>query len=150
MDEDRYASDNELRFASEEDTPVITDDQHHERYYTDSAPSDERSYEKNNASNVNSRYKEETSAELSAPSRQSRTSNTDGSGAGTNGKSGAIAGTIGLILSILSLFVMPFILGVAGVIVGFIARRQGSGIGSWAIGIGVVSIVVSLFILPFF
>jgi hypothetical protein len=61
-----------------------------------------------------------------------------------------IAG-LALALSILSLFVMPIILGAAGIIIGFIARRRGATtLGAWAIGIGAVSIIVGLFILPFF
>ncbi|WP_456278267.1 DUF4190 domain-containing protein [Bacillus sp. AK128] len=61
-----------------------------------------------------------------------------------------IAG-LALALSILSLFVMPIILGAAGIIIGFIARRRGSTtLGAWAIGIGAISIIVGMFILPFF
>jgi hypothetical protein len=55
------------------------------------------------------------------------------------------------VLSILSLFFLPIILGAAGIILGFIARRKGAlTLGAWAIGIGVVSIIVGTFILPFF
>jgi hypothetical protein len=61
-----------------------------------------------------------------------------------------IAG-LALALSILSLFVMPIILGAVGIIIGFIARRRGATtLGAWAIGIGAVSIIVGMFILPFF
>jgi hypothetical protein len=60
-------------------------------------------------------------------------------------------GGLALALSILSLFVLPIILGAAGIIIGFIARRRGAtSLGSWAIGIGAVSIIVGMFILPFF
>ncbi|WP_246945854.1 DUF4190 domain-containing protein [Bacillus pinisoli] len=60
-------------------------------------------------------------------------------------------GGLALALSILSLFVMPIILGAAGIIIGFIARRRGSTtLGAWAIGIGAVSIIVGMFVLPFF
>jgi uncharacterized membrane protein HdeD (DUF308 family) len=49
------------------------------------------------------------------------------------------------------LFILPVILGAAGVIVGFIARRRGANaLGAWAIGIGIVSIVLGIFITPFF
>lgn len=67
------------------------------------------------------------------------------------GMSGRGLGFLGLVLSILSLFFMPVILGAAGIIVGFIARKRGAtGLGAWAIGIGIVSIVVGLFVLPLF
>ena len=54
-------------------------------------------------------------------------------------------------LSIISLFVLPVLLGAAGIIVGYIARRRGAqGLGAWAMGIGVVSLVLGIFIIPFF
>lgn len=52
-------------------------------------------------------------------------------------------GYLALALSIISFFFLPIIMGAAGIIIGFIARRQGArGIGAWAIGIGIVSIVL--------
>lgn len=60
-------------------------------------------------------------------------------------------GAFAIVLSIISLFFLPVILGAAGIIVGFIARRNGAtGVGNWAIGIGAVSIIVTLFFSPFF
>ncbi|MBM7701507.1 DUF4190 domain-containing protein [Metabacillus iocasae] len=60
-------------------------------------------------------------------------------------------GRLALILSILSLFFLPIILGAAGIVLGFIARRKGAKtLGSWSIGIGIVSILIGTFILPFF
>ena len=60
-------------------------------------------------------------------------------------------GWLALALSIISLFVLPIVMGAAGIIIGFIARRRGAeGLGAWAIGIGAVSIVIGLFIVPFF
>lgn len=59
-------------------------------------------------------------------------------------------GWVALALSIISLFIFPVLMGAAGIIVGFIARRRGiQGLGNWAIGIGIVSIAVNLFIAPF-
>ncbi|WP_339146908.1 MULTISPECIES: DUF4190 domain-containing protein [unclassified Sutcliffiella] len=67
------------------------------------------------------------------------------------GMSGRGLGILGLALSILSLFFLPIIMGAAGIIVGFIARKRGAaGLGAWAIGIGIVSIVVGIFVLPLF
>ena len=46
---------------------------------------------------------------------------------------------------------LPVLLGIAGIIVGYIARRQGAaGLGAWAMGIGAVSLVLGIFITPFF
>lgn len=67
------------------------------------------------------------------------------------GTGGRTMGAIALALSILSLFFLPVLMGAAGIIVGFIARRRGAnGLGNWAIGIGAVSMIIALFIAPFF
>lgn len=67
------------------------------------------------------------------------------------GTGGRVMGAIALALSILSLFYSPILFGAAGIIVGFIARRRGAnGLGNWAMGIGVVSLIIGLFIAPFF
>jgi hypothetical protein len=59
-------------------------------------------------------------------------------------------GGLALVLSILSLFLAPIILGAAGIITGFIARRRGAGaLGAWSIGIGILSMVTRLLISPF-
>lgn len=97
-------------------------------------------------------YLEETSAEFAAPAaynrgnvREEREDRTEGAVAGRG------VGFAALILSILSLFVLPILFGAAGIVLGFVARRRGAtGLGSWAIGIGAVSIIVGMFILPFF
>ncbi|WP_430392865.1 DUF308 domain-containing protein [Bacillus suaedaesalsae] len=68
-----------------------------------------------------------------------------------NVTSGKGIGGLALALSILSLFVLPIVLGAAGIIIGFIARRRGATrLGAWAIGIGAISIIVGMFVLPFF
>lgn len=96
-------------------------------------------------------YTEETSAELAEPmgfdsgvdtvDEEDRETETGGRGVGISA----------LALSILSLFVLPILFGATGIVLGFVARRSGAtGLGSWAIGIGVVSIIVGMFILPFF
>lgn len=62
----------------------------------------------------------------------------------------SVMGWIALILSIASYFMMPVILGSAGIIVGFIARNRGAQtLGNTAIIAGIVSILITLFILPF-
>lgn len=92
-------------------------------------------------------YREETSAELAEPftlkSREARDNDTEaGSGTGI--------GLLALALSIISLFVFPVLCGIAGVILGFVARRRGARSGTWAMTIGAISLVLGLFILPFF
>ncbi|GAE33434.1 DUF4190 domain-containing protein [Halalkalibacter akibai] len=60
-------------------------------------------------------------------------------------------GTFAIVLSILSLFFLPILLGAAGIVVGFVSRRNGStALGNWAIGIGAISILMTVFFSPFF
>jgi ethanolamine utilization microcompartment shell protein EutS len=59
-------------------------------------------------------------------------------------------GWIALALSIASFFWAPILLGGAGIIVGFIARhRHANTLGNIAIAAGAISILITLFILPF-
>jgi hypothetical protein len=98
-------------------------------------------------------YLEETSAEIAAPAtfNQGSTTNAGKTNIGETMKSGTGIGFAALIISILSLFVAPILFGAVGIVLGFIARRRGAtGLGSWAIGIGAISIIVGMFILPFF
>ncbi|MFC7370362.1 hypothetical protein ACFQPF_01540 [Fictibacillus iocasae] len=61
------------------------------------------------------------------------------------------AGITALILAVLSLFILPVFFGGAGVILGFVARRMGArSLGNWAIGLGAVSIIISLLFAPYF
>ncbi len=56
----------------------------------------------------------------------------------------------GLVASIISLFVFPIFLGMVGVVLGFIGMRRGARtLGMWAIGIGAVSILISILFTPF-
>ncbi|USK58819.1 DUF308 domain-containing protein [Peribacillus asahii] len=103
---------------------------------------------------VKNHYLEETSAEVAAPiSNRGQATNSkryDDSAYGI-GFGGTLVGTLALIASILSLFMMPILLGIVGIVAGFIARSKGAkSLGAWAIGIGAVSIIVGIFILPFF
>ncbi|MFJ7746194.1 hypothetical protein [Peribacillus sp. NPDC097295] len=151
MDEDKYSVKGQAGTIEVGNESIVTeDDQHHERYYTEEDVAEERGYQKKKeATFANSRYQEETSAELAAEPKQNGRyeKRSDDSGMASNG---AVIGAIALVLSILSLFMMPFILGILGIIIGFSARKRGSSMGSWAIGIGAVSIIVGIFILPFF
>ncbi|MBB5324726.1 membrane protein insertase Oxa1/YidC/SpoIIIJ [Anoxybacillus tepidamans] len=90
-------------------------------------------------------FMEETSAEVAEPVRRYDEKDE------REGANGSGWGWTALVLSILSLFMMPILLGAAGIIVGFIARRRGAEtLGAWAIGIGIVSIIIKLFIMPFY
>ena len=100
-----------------------------------------------------SQYREETAAEIAAPVPIIRRKEQAGQGQSqkTQAAAGTGLGTFALALSILSLFVMPILFGAAGIVLGFVARRKGAtGLGAWAIGIGAISIVIGIFILPFF
>lgn len=101
----------------------------------------------------NQDYREETAAEFTAPRFNRVNDPVDETENGTRPTfwGGTIIGGIALILSILSLFTMPVLFGILGIIGGFISRSRGAkSIGSWAIGLGIVSIIVGIFILPFF
>ena len=100
-----------------------------------------------------SNFMEETAAEVAAPfpARREIAERNRFEGEREDAREGRGVGWTALILSILSLFFLPVLLGAAGVILGFIARRRGANsLGAWAIGIGIVSIVIGVFILPFF
>lgn len=63
---------------------------------------------------------------------------------------GNIPGWIGLALAVLSFFMMPIIFGAAAIIVGFFAKgRDANWLGNTAIALGVISIIVRLFFIPF-
>jgi hypothetical protein len=99
-----------------------------------------------------SEYKEETAAEIAAPVPViRRDQQQQQAGGGQKAKAGTGVGTLAIALSILSLFVMPILFGAAGIVLGFVARRSGADkLGAWAIGIGAISIILGIFILPFF
>lgn len=66
-------------------------------------------------------------------------------------QAGRVMGMFAVILSLLSLFIVPVLMGAAGIILGFVAVRRGAATsGYWAIGIGIASIVISLIFAPFF
>ncbi len=95
-------------------------------------------------------YYEETSAEFVSPydllEREPYPEEID-----ATESRGKLIGYVALFLGLLSFFVFPVILGVVALIMGFIALRQGEmTIGSWAISISTLSLLISLFILPFF
>lgn len=91
----------------------------------------------------NNRFSEETAAEIAAPVTHERRQTEEGGKA----EAGTGIGVAALVLSIISLFVLPVLFAGAGIVLGLIARARGAwGLGSWAIGIGVVSLILALFI----
>ena len=59
-------------------------------------------------------------------------------------------GWVGLALSVVSFFMMPVILGAAGIILGFVSRSRGADVlGNIAIAAGVISILVRFLVLTF-
>ncbi|PLR68443.1 DUF308 domain-containing protein [Bacillus sp. PAMC26568] len=105
-----------------------------------------------NRPDVSEDYKEETAAEIAAPATLRRDADYDRDEEKSDtAADGRRMGYLAIVLSVISLFVFPVILGAAGIIVGFIARRRGAeALGGWAIGIGIVSLILGIFILPFF
>lgn len=97
-------------------------------------------------------YKEETAAEIAAPAALRRDADYDRDDENRDtAVDGRRMGYLAIVLSVISLFVFPVILGASGIIVGFVARRRGAeALGGWAIGIGIVSLILGIFILPFF
>src|SRR5699024_8378038 len=62
----------------------------------------------------------------------------------------SVYGWIGLALSIISFFIWPIVLGAAGIILGFVSRNKGAAtLGNVAIAAGVISIIISLLMIPF-
>jgi hypothetical protein len=94
-------------------------------------------------------YREETAAEIAAPVSFGKRRGYDDLRDRAEGGTGT--GFVALALSIISLFVMPVLFGAIGIVLGFVARGKGAeGLGGWAIGVGAVSIIIGIFILPFF
>lgn len=59
-------------------------------------------------------------------------------------------GWIGLALSVISFFMWPVVLGLAGIVLGFVSRSKGANtLGNIAITVGVISILIRLIMLPF-
>jgi hypothetical protein len=106
---------------------------------------DNKNVHKQDASN-NHKYHEETAAEIATPYHVRNEDVEQKEGIGAKGM-----GYTALAFAILSLFFAPFVMGTIGIVLGFIAIRKGaSSLGSWSIGISAFSMIIGLFILPFF
>lgn len=63
----------------------------------------------------------------------------------------SVFGWIGIALAVVSFFMMPIILGGAAIILGFVSRSRGAdALGNTAIVAGAISILITLFVIPFF
>jgi hypothetical protein len=101
-------------------------------------------YDKQHAFN-NEEYAKELAADQYDPEtgRHDRPLRTDD---GRFYEGGRGAGWLSLVLSICALFFMPIVLGIAGIIIGYIAIRKGARtLGGWAVGIGAVAVLIQLF-----
>lgn len=95
---------------------------------------------------VQSRRDEEFANEMTADDIEKEPVDSDEDGTEANSAFGWIA----LALSIISYFMMPIILGGAGIIMGFVSRNRGAEtLGNTAIIAGAISILITLFILPY-
>ncbi|MFC4388513.1 DUF4190 domain-containing protein [Gracilibacillus marinus] len=60
-------------------------------------------------------------------------------------------GWIGLVLAIASFFVWPLIMAIGGLIFGFISKKQGADtLGNAAIVVSIISLLVSIIMIPLF
>jgi hypothetical protein len=57
-------------------------------------------------------------------------------------------GITALILSLLALFLYPFMLSIAAIILGIVGGRRGSAAGWWAVGIGAAVLLIRILIFP--
>ncbi|WP_067730446.1 hypothetical protein [Oceanobacillus damuensis] len=87
---------------------------------------------------------EEYAAEMTAEDYETRKHE------GDNGEVNTMYGWIAIAVSVISFFMWPIVLGAAGIILGFVSRGRGADtLGNIAIAAGAISILITLFILPF-
>ncbi|RKL68706.1 hypothetical protein CR203_01240 [Salipaludibacillus neizhouensis] len=145
-------------FLEEDETEdqALQEDQTIEESYNDERPLD-RPEERE----ITEVYREETAAEIApnagagiAGFREPRPEAEEGKEEVTNEEdtkaAGKGVGALGIALSIVSLFFLPVIFSIAGIIFGAIsAKKDHPGIGYTAIGIGAFSLIMSFFFAPF-
>ncbi|RYL90419.1 hypothetical protein ABNN70_12800 [Sporolactobacillus sp. Y61] len=107
---------------------------------------EESLYDKRNAYN-NEEYAKELAADQYDPEAARR--NRDDKPLHSEGRRSLEGGTgigwLALIISACALFFLPIVLGIAGIIIGYVAYRQGARtLGGWAIGIGIVAVLIQL------
>ncbi|QOS99135.1 hypothetical protein JNUCC42_22600 [Brevibacterium sp. JNUCC-42] len=102
----------------------------------------------------------ETAAEIAEPYRPTRLRDGDESSLRATRRAeensgtlvqGSGIGMVGLGSSILSLFLLPYVLGPLGIVLGFLAfRREARSLGTWAMVIGALAFVGALLIYPYY
>lgn len=74
----------------------------------------------------------------------------DGEGAETK-TTGYSLGWVSLVFAIASWFVWPVLMGATAAVLGYLAYRQGAkGLGTWAMVIGLVALMLQLVIVPLY
>lgn len=94
-------------------------------------------------------HNEELAKELAADQYDPEAPGHRGTGTGDGRRrtveNGNGAGWLALACAVVALFFLPVVLGIAAIIIGYIAFRQGARtLGGWAIGIGCVAVLIQL------
>ncbi|MBA4543918.1 MULTISPECIES: DUF308 domain-containing protein [Thermoactinomyces] len=93
---------------------------------------------------------EETAAELSPnPTFASEDNDRDDQRGARTENGGMGLGIAALVLSVLAFFFWPFVLSIAGIVVGAFAVRRKSTLGWWAIAVGIVALILAFVLFPF-
>jgi len=102
---------------------------------------------------------EETAGELAPPvpgNRDAGLTNPEADRPDVNAESevdeqgGTWMSVTGIVASILAMFMLPYVLGIVGIIMGYLGFRAGARTsGAWAIGLGVLAILGTLILRPF-
>ncbi|MCO7126311.1 hypothetical protein NIE88_11070 [Sporolactobacillus shoreicorticis] len=91
----------------------------------------------------NEEYAKELAADQYDP--EAERGRADGEGHRRIVEGGKGVGWLALICSVIALFFLPIVLGIAGIIIGYIALREGARtLGGWAIGIGCLAVLIQL------
>ncbi|KIL44418.1 DUF308 domain-containing protein [Jeotgalibacillus soli] len=98
-------------------------------------------------------YDEEVSTELAqvAPNSAARFDEPARDGKIENSNRGVWLGYAAVIIGLVAFFTFPVLFGIVAIVIGFISRNAGeSKVGGWGIGLGIVSVLLGVFIYPFF
>ncbi|MFX3633652.1 MAG: hypothetical protein ACE3L7_25200 [Candidatus Pristimantibacillus sp.] len=64
---------------------------------------------------------------------------------------GTALGWVALVFAVVSWFLWPVLMGATSAVLGFMAYRQGArALGGWAMAIGLIAVILSLVIVPFY
>jgi hypothetical protein len=101
-------------------------------------------YDKQNAYH-NEEYARELAADQYDPEAGGSRANDDQTDHRRVLEGGKGVGWLALVFSVIALFFLPIVLGIAGIIIGYIALREGARtLGGWAIGIGCLAVLIQL------